>query len=459
MMCGLRLQTAQRGPSIRLQRLQQPISWPRIAIVDSGIDLDHPDLSSKIVKIKDLVDSGDPDDEHGHGTHVAGIAAAVTDNSKGIAGVSWGSKIFVVRVFDSNNQGTGIRTANGITEAANSGARIINISGGGASEKAAKCKAVSYAISKGAMVVASAGNNGNSTKSYPAACAGAIAVGSTTNSDSRASYSNFGSWVDLAAPGTNVLSTVPVGGSCKFCNTTGYRKLSGTSMAAPMVAGAAAVVLSREPKLTNAEVETRLKRTAFKLPASLKLGAGRIDLFEAVFNGSFEEGNLALWKREGTASSKTQLGPNISPKAGDRMGSVSTGPEDAQSAGTLYQTFTIQPGVTSFPISFQYAFVTEEYPEWVGTPYDDSLKIKLITPSGSEELLTEESVNTSSFTSIEGIDFPGGDETVGWTGWKSISKTISVTDGAGTYRIELEDTGDIIYDTETLIDDIKFKLN
>lgn len=427
-----------------------------IAIVDTGVDLDHPDLSSKIIKGKDFVDGdNEPDDENGHGTHVAGIAAALTNNAKGIAGVSWGSKILAVRVRGASSTGSYADGAAGVKHAADKGARIINFSGGGTGGKTVKCNAVSYAVGKGSMVVAAAGNNGNSTEFYPAACAGAIAVGSTTSSDTRASYSNFGSWVDLAAPGTSILSTVPVGGTCTNCTSTGYKRLSGTSMAAPMVAGAAAVVLSRQPTLSNAQVETRLERTAVKLP-SANLGAGRIDLFEAVFNGSFEEGNLALWTRYGTASSKKSLG-SIVPQDRDRMGSLSTGPAGAQITGTMLQEFTIQPGVTSFPLSFKYAFVTEEYPEWVGTVYDDSLKITLVTPAGNEVTLAEESVNSSSFTAIGGIDFPGGDTTVGWTGWHSVSKTVVVTGGSGSYKIFLEDSGDSIYDTETLIDDIKFK--
>jgi subtilisin family serine protease len=427
-----------------------------IAVVDSGADLDHPDLSSKIVKGKDFVDGdNDPEDEHGHGTHVAGIAAAVTNNSQGIAGVSWGSNVLVVRWLNSSNVGSMAHLADGIKYAADKGTRIINVSGGATGSKTVTCNAVSYATGKGSMVVAAAGNNGNSTDFYPAACPGAIAVGNTTLSDARASTSNFGSWVDIAAPGTNILSTVPVGGTCTHCNSTGYKQLSGTSMAAPMVSGSAAVLLSRQPVLTNAQVEARLERTAVKIP-SANLGAGRIDLFETVFNGSFEEGNLALWTRLGTASSKKSLG-SIVPQDRERMGSVSTGPSGAQTAGTLIQGFTIQPGVTSFPIRFKYAFVTEEYPEWVGTIFDDSLKITLVTPAGNEIILAEESVNTSSFTAIGGIDFPGGDTTVGWTGWKSVSQTIPVTDGSGVYRIFLTDAGDAIYDTETLIDEIKFK--
>lgn len=432
-----------------------------IAVVDSGADLDHPDLSSKIVKGKgfsgrDFVDNTFyPEDGFGHGTHVAGIAAAATNNSEGIAGVSWGSNILVVRVLDNTNSGTAANVAAGIKYAADQGARIINCSVGSTGGESVKCAAVSYAVDKGSMVVAAAGNNGNSTLFYPAACAGAIAVGNTTLEDTRRVNSNFGSWVDLAAPGTDILSTVPVGGTCTHCNTTGYNQMSGTSMAAPLVSGAAAVVLSRQPGLSNAQVEERLKRTAVKLPLE-DLGAGRIDLFEAVFNGSFEEGNLALWKRAGTAGSPVSLGP-ITPPHRDRMGYVSTGPSSAQTAGTMWQHFSIQPGVTSFPISFKYAFVTEEYPEWVGSVYDDSLRITLVTPSGAEIILAEESVNGSSFKPIGGIDFPEGDTTVGWTGWKAVSRTVPVTMGAGVYRIFLTDAGDAIFDTATLIDEIQFK--
>lgn len=427
-----------------------------IAIVDSGADLDHPDLSAKIIKGRDFVDGDStPEDQHGHGTHVAGIASASTNNGVGIAGVSWNSKLLVVRAIAANGSITAANAVSGITYAADQGARIINASfefGGGSS---LLCSAVSYAISKGSLFIAAAGNQGTSAERYPAACAGAIAVGNTTLSDARNASSSFGSWVDLAAPGTNILSTVPIGGTCTFCNSSGYAPLTGTSMSAPMVSGAAAVLLSREPNLTNAEVETRLKRTAVKLP-SQGLGAGRIDLFEAVFNGSFEEGNLALWERKGTASSKTALG-SIKPQDRERMGSVSTGPSGTQVSGTLSQKFTIQPGVTSFPIGFKYAFITEEYPEFVGTVFDDSLKIILITPSGNSITLAEESVNASSFSPIGGIDFPEGDNTVGWTGWKSVGITIPVTEGFGTYEIMLQDAGDSIFDTEVLIDEINFK--
>ena len=101
--------------------------------------------------------------------------------------------------------------------------------------------------------------------------------------------------------------------------------------------------------------------------------------------------------------------------------------------------------------------MTEEYPEWVGTIYDDAVTITLMTPSGSIHTLAVERVNSSSFTPIGGIDFPGGDNTVGWTGWKTAHKDIPVTEGSGTYKIFIRDAGDDIYDSAILIDNIKFK--
>ncbi len=432
-----------------------------IAIVDSGADLTHPDLNGKIVKGKDFVDGdNEPADEYGHGTHVAGIAAAETNNSTGIAGVSWASKVLVVRVLDNKNKGPYTRTAQGIKYAADNGARIINTSFGGTGGKSIKCAAVTYAIGKGSLVIASAGNSGNSTESYPAACPGAIAVGNTTSSDGKAGSSNFGSWVDLAAPGTNILSTMPTYtvtlNGAPANKAKNYDRLTGTSMASPMVAGAAAVLLSREPSLTNSKIEERLKNTAKKLPASLKLGAGRIDLFEAVFNGSFEEGNLALWKKNGTVASFDKLGP-LTPRDRKRMGYVSTGPAGAQTTGGLTQSFTVQAGVTKLPITFTYAFISEEFPEFVGTQFNDSLKISLKAPNGTITELATESINSSTYSAISGLDFPGGDSTVGWTGWKTVTKEIPITTGAGEYQIILEDAGDAIYDTVLLIDHIQFK--
>ena len=112
------------------------------------------------------------------------------------------------------------------------------------------------------------------------------------------------------------------------------------------------------------------------------------------------------------------------PTNGDRMGFMSSGPDAAQVESQIFQDFTIQADVTSFDISFDYNFLTEEYPEYVGSIYNDNVTISLITPGGGEVVLAYEDVNTSTFTLVSGIDFPGGDNTVGQTGWISVSATI-----------------------------------
>ncbi|MDF1584388.1 MAG: choice-of-anchor L domain-containing protein [Methyloprofundus sp.] len=123
----------------------------------------------------------------------------------------------------------------------------------------------------------------------------------------------------------------------------------------------------------------------------------------------------------------------------------------------MSQSFQVQDGVTSVPITFKYAFISEEYPEWVGTQFNDSLVIRLKSPNGSVTTLANETINSAGFSPISGIDFPGGDSTVGWTGWKTVTQEIPITAGEGEYEILLEDAGDSIYDTVLLIDHIQFK--
>jgi len=421
-----------------------------IAVVDSGVDYTHEDLTGKIVKGHDYGDGDeDPMDVVGHGTQVAGAAGALANNGKGIAGVSWDSDILAISLGTTP---TKANAALAIREAADKGAKVINCSfgwdtaGGFFGGKDDLKDAVDYARNKGALVVATAGNDGSTTKRYPATYANAMAIGSTTNSDNRASFSRHGSWVTMAAPGTGIL--LPQNGG-------GYATSSGTSFSAPIVTGAAAVLWSVHPTWSANQIRQRLVDSAKPLPTQ-DLGAGRLDLFEAIFNGDFEIGSLAEWDVTGTASVIESLGP-LSPPNGEHFAFISTGPAGDNVDTTISRQFIVQPGVTELPIRFDYNFVSEEYPEYVDSIYDDSLEIVVVAPNGTTTTLAAESVNASAFSTIGGIDLPGGDDTVGETGWKKALATIPITAGSGTYRVFITDAGDDIYDSVVLIDHIELK--
>jgi thermitase len=248
-----------------------------IAIVDSGIDLDHPDLSGKIILGYDYV-NGDwvPDDDYGHGTHVAGIAAAWTDNGQGVAGVSWGARLMALKVLNAGGSGSYANVASAVTYAADNGAKIINLSLGGDFDSQTLHDAVIYAHNAGCVLAAATGNDGGSAVLYPAKHAEALAVAATGSTDQRAWFSNYGPEVDVAAPGVSIYSTY-LGG--------GYTSMGGTSMATPHVAGLAALIWSACPGYTNNQVESRIERTAVDLGATgwdQYYGHGRIDAWHAV---------------------------------------------------------------------------------------------------------------------------------------------------------------------------------
>jgi subtilisin family serine protease len=255
-----------------------------IAIVDSGIDLDHRDLSGKIILGYDYVNEDwVPDDDYGHGTHVAGIAAAWTDNGQGVAGVSWGARLMALKVLDAEGNGTYADVASAVTYAADHGAQIINLSLGGDYDSLTLCDAVTYAHNAGCVVVAATGNN-NGLVLYPAKYAEAFAVAATSSTDQRAWFSNYGPEVDVAAPGVDIYSThFPYAHLTSICNDDdgdGYGLCTGTSMATPHVAGLAALIWSEYPSYTNDQVEGRIEMTAVDLGTpgwDQYYGHGRID--------------------------------------------------------------------------------------------------------------------------------------------------------------------------------------
>lgn len=252
-----------------------------IAIIDTGIDETHPDLASKIVAGYDYVDTDtNPHDTNGHGTHVAGIAAALTNNGTGVAGVSWGARIMPIRVLDTEGGGWSTDIIQGILWAYSHGAKVINLSLGGTSYSQAMQDAVNAAYANGSLVVAAMGNcrtGGSGCPSvnptaYPAALANVMAVAATGPANQISYYSNFGAHCDIAAPGGNILtqysegiySTMPT--YAVFLNSLGYYQnydyLQGTSQASPFVAGLAALVWSLDTTMTPAQVQATIQASS-----------------------------------------------------------------------------------------------------------------------------------------------------------------------------------------------------
>ncbi len=241
----------------------------RIAIVDTGISPTHPDLAGKVVWGIRYYGDGWSDsnwqDDNGHGTHVAGIASAVTNNGQGVAGVTWGASLLAIKVLDSAGSGSYYDVARGILAAADQGARVINLSLGSQASSSGLADAVKYAQDRGALVVAASGNYGNDVPVYPAACADVVAVGATNESDQWASYSSYGPHLWVAAPGGDgsggVLSTYWASGSDV------YAWLTGTSMAAPHVSGLAALLWSINSDMSALSLRSILSGTADDLGA------------------------------------------------------------------------------------------------------------------------------------------------------------------------------------------------
>jgi subtilisin family serine protease len=277
-----------------LQQIHAPAAWARgvrgagatIAVVDTGVDLNHPDLSAKLVAGTDIVASnGDcppgPQDENGHGTHVAGIAAAITNNGIGVAGVAPDASIMPVRVLDSEGSGSSGDIVKGIRWAADHGANVINMSLGelpvvGQLEPLNQDleAAVDYAWSKGSLVVAAAGNESFPLCSYPAFANHAVCIAATDKRGLPSYYSNFPinkTMLGFRAPGgvgslfceddEDIWSTMWPGSTFECGGgTSGYETLAGTSMASPQVAGVAALLSGQG--LTNAQIVGRLEATS-----------------------------------------------------------------------------------------------------------------------------------------------------------------------------------------------------
>lgn len=408
-----------------------------IAVLDTGVDMTHEDLAAAIwtngpesdgqTGVDDdgngFVDDihgwdfasgdNDPSDDHGHGTHVSGIAAARIDNGIGIAGMAGRATIMPVDVFQGGI-GTYEALIRAIIYATDNGARVINMSLGASSYSKGEEAAVDYAYNHGVVLVAAAGNTGREEYHYPAAHVHAIAVASTTADDIISSFSTRGDWVDVAAPGSTIYSTFP---------HNGYGYLSGTSMATPHVSGLAALILSRNPTLTPEQVRAIIESTADDLGPSgrdIYFGAGRINASgalagtpaggepppahtpgpgldvdlpgctELVTNGGFEDGT-AGWGVQGPVEVVTS-------EAATGTHSLYFGPSGALT-GLAAQDTGLPHAATAALIRFDYRIDPKDYGRGSSPslPFDDWFKAELLDSSGtlvSELLRTGNTADT-----------------------------------------------------------------
>ncbi|HEY77433.1 MAG TPA: peptidase S8 [Thermoflexia bacterium] len=319
-----------------------------IAVVDSGIDLDHPDLASKVRADIDYdFVRGDEvaDDECGHGTHVAGIAAAATDNGIGTAGLGWEATILPLKVMTLTNSGvcggTTADVVSAISYATDNGADVINMSlgaGVACSEVPGAQDAINYAYARGVVLVAAAGNHGGDVPNaelFPANCDHVLGVAAVNSDGSIASYSNYGNHVSVAAPGTNIYSTLMGGG---------YGYMSGTSMATPHVAGLAALLRAHYPSYTPDQIASAILDNAEDIGAAGRddyAGCGLIDAYRALLNG---------------AQGATPLCP-------EQTSSTSTASAETSAAAALFVPgellLSLRPGVEATQVALRYRLPLE----------------------------------------------------------------------------------------------------
>lgn len=494
----------------------QGSSTRAIAVLDSGI-VEHIDLYKKIItdSSKDFVNNGLPN--HYHGTHVAGVAAAKVNNGEGIAGVASDTPLIDVKIADENGIALPDIMVAGIKHSATLKKPIVNLSMGfhetqdwycslfGVAigdtncysqsyidvSKVKVCDALKLAIDKKVFFVAAAGNSNTTDKIIPGACGATLTVGGTKYHDrwmavgvdpDKVDYivgSDYGSWVDIAAPAADILSTMP--GHL-------YATTSGTSESTPMVSGAAAVLMSRHPDWTNQQIADRLKYTAHSM-LDAGLGWGELDVFDAVFNGSFElieadDKTPAEWKKH----------PNINTICESKTDVLGLFPENpliiknkrmlvCDNTGVRYEgimnEFDVPEGVTQLPISFDWRMVAEDLNA------NGSVKTTLV--NGSQMIKRDDRVvirvyntETKDLSMVDVIPlslllstYNSGQPLVqasnGWYGnnWQTLKKSVPVTKGKNQLQIQVVNSGwnstgdaiDLRGTTLFMMDRLRFRLN
>ena len=271
-----------------------PTGTAKVAVLDTGIDATHPDLLGRVVAGTSILDgSNGMTDPHGHGTQVAGIVAANTDNAAGAAGVAFaGVQVMPVTVLDANGEGLDSDVIAGVLWAADNGADVILMAFSDPGFSPNLQDALDYAWSKGVVLVAAVGNDGAGTATFPAGDRGVIGVSGTDTADALLGYSNYGQAAFMAAPGENI-TTTDLGG--------GYVAVSGTSSSAAIIAGVAAFLKAVDPTLTNGMIVGRMARTADPAGTQEQTGNGRVNMARALDDTGTDSSSPRARIRWGTA--------------------------------------------------------------------------------------------------------------------------------------------------------------
>ncbi|OGC25639.1 hypothetical protein A2291_04410 [candidate division WOR-1 bacterium RIFOXYB2_FULL_42_35] len=302
-----------------LTNISAPSGWDQttgsssvvIAVLDSGIDSNHEDLAAKIDSHGwDFVNNDDdPEDDFGHGTKVSGVLGAVTNNGKGVAGVDWQAKILPLKVLDSSGTGTNTNIKAAIAYASSRNVDVMNMSFGFNSSPSGLQSTCSDAYNNGAVLVAAAGNDNVTSLRYPAGYDTVLAIASVDSSDIKSSFSNYGSWISVCAPGSSIMTTTMDGSY--------YLGNNGTSFAAPFVAGLAALMKAQYPAMTVADITNAVTTSADNIDAQNPtylgdLGSGRINVSKALAaitaaiaspeSNSYIKGSVEIY---GTAAGQT----------------------------------------------------------------------------------------------------------------------------------------------------------
>lgn len=333
-------------PKIQMENawnIQTGSSTVRVAVVDTGIDYAHEDFVGRtIIKGKDVstcdstldqlkaaggncsqpkAPDTDPMDTNGHGTHVAGTIGAVANNGIGVAGINHEVTLIGIKVLGRGGAGGIPDIANGIIDAADRGAKIINMSLGGegsCAPNSAIRSSVEYAQKKGALVVVAAGNNAiDASRIAPANCPGVFVIGATGPNDERSSYSNFGSLVSLSAPGGNKTTSACRAAECvtSTWQNNAYISIVGTSMATPHVAGVAALVLAQNPTFTAEQLRTCLLSSADPISTDRPIGGKRLNAYNALNACSESNTPPSVTTTQTSVTPSVTVSPSASPNS------------------------------------------------------------------------------------------------------------------------------------------------